>query len=80
MQETPTAVGAHYDRRIRRLVIDLSTGLSISFKPHRADGQKRKPMFKVDPIVKTKNRLVYVTAGHDNCEHKFLYNVSGGIS
>jgi len=34
----------------------------------------------VDPIVKTKNRLVFVTAGDDNCEHKFLYNVSGGIS
>ena len=42
--KTPTAVGAHYDRRIGRLVIDLSTGLSISFKPHDAQGlEKAKP-------------------------------------
>ena len=42
--KTPTAVGAHYDRRIGRLVIDLSTGLSISFKPHEAQGlEKAKP-------------------------------------
>jgi hypothetical protein len=42
--ETPIAEGAHYDRRIGRLVIDLSTGLSISFAPHKAQGlEKARP-------------------------------------
>ena len=36
--KTPTAPAARYDRRIGRLVIDLSTGLSIAFKPHDAQG------------------------------------------
>ena len=36
--KTPTATAARYDRRIGRLVIDLSTGLSIAFKPHDAQG------------------------------------------
>ena len=38
LSKTPIAVGAHYDRRIGRLVIDLSTGLQIAFKPHDAQG------------------------------------------
>ena len=38
LAQTPTAVAARYDRRIGRLVIDLSTGLSIAFKPHDAQG------------------------------------------
>lgn len=36
--KTPTALAARYDRRIGRVVIDLSTGLSIAFKPHDAQG------------------------------------------
>jgi hypothetical protein len=44
LAKMPTAVGARYDRRIRRLVIDLSTGLSIMFKPHDAQGlEEAKP-------------------------------------
>jgi len=35
---TPTATAARYDRRIGRLVIDLSTGLSIVFRPQDAQG------------------------------------------
>jgi hypothetical protein len=38
LAQTPTAVAARYDRRLGRLVIDLSTGLSIAFKPHDAQG------------------------------------------
>ena len=42
--KTPTAVGARYDRRIGRLVIDLSTGFSIAFKPHDVQGlEESKP-------------------------------------
>jgi hypothetical protein len=35
---TPTATAAHYDRRAGRIVIDLSTGLSIAFRPQYAQG------------------------------------------
>jgi hypothetical protein len=43
-KNTPIAIAAHYDARIDRLVIDLSTGLSIMFKPHDAQGlEKAKP-------------------------------------
>ena len=35
---TPTAVTARYDRRVGRVVVALSTGLEIAFKPHDAQG------------------------------------------
>jgi len=35
---TATAVAAHYDRRIGRVVIRLSSGLEIAFPPHEAQG------------------------------------------
>ena len=38
LSRTPTATAARYDRRIGRLVIDLSSGLSIAFRPHDAQG------------------------------------------
>ena len=38
LAKTPTAIAARYDRRISRVVIDLSSGLSIAFKPHDAQG------------------------------------------
>lgn len=38
LAKTPTATAARYDRRIGRLVIDLSSGLSIAFKPQDARG------------------------------------------
>ncbi|MBK8113110.1 MAG: DUF2442 domain-containing protein [Candidatus Accumulibacter sp.] len=34
----PTAVTARYDRRIGRVVVVLSSGLEIAFKPHDAQG------------------------------------------
>lgn len=44
LAKTPTAVRARYDRRSRRVVIDLSTGFSIMFKPHAAQGlEEAKP-------------------------------------
>ncbi len=41
LSKTPTAIAARYDRRIGRLVIDLSSGLSVAFKPHDAQGLER---------------------------------------
>jgi hypothetical protein len=38
LAKTPTAVAARYDRRIGRVVIDLSSGLSVAFKAHDAQG------------------------------------------
>lgn len=35
---TPTATRARYDRRKGRLVIDLSSGLSLAFRPRDAEG------------------------------------------
>ena len=38
LAKTPTAVAARYDRRTDRVIIDLSSRLSISFKPQDAQG------------------------------------------
>lgn len=38
LAHNPTAVAARYDRRIGRVVITLSSGLDIAFKPHDAQG------------------------------------------
>jgi len=41
---TATVAAAHYDRRTGRVVIDLSSGLSIAFKPQDAqDFEHAKP-------------------------------------
>jgi hypothetical protein len=38
LAKTPTAVAARYDRRTDRVVIDLSSRLTVSFKPQDAQG------------------------------------------
>ena len=38
LARTPVAIAARYDRRDDRIVIDLSSGISIAFKPHNAQG------------------------------------------
>lgn len=44
LAKTPTAVAARYDRRVGRIVIELSSGLEIAFKPHDAQGlEQAKP-------------------------------------
>ena len=51
LAKTPTAIAARYDRRIARLVIDLSSGLSVAFRPHDAQGlEQAKPehMVKIE--------------------------------
>jgi len=35
---SPTAVAARYDRRVGRIVVALSSGLEIAFRPHDAQG------------------------------------------
>src|ERR1700687_5558900 len=41
LAKTPTAVAVRYDRRNDRVVIDLSSRLTVSFKPHDAQGLER---------------------------------------
>lgn len=44
LAKTPTAIAARYDRRVSRIVIELSSGLEIGFRPHDAQGlQTAKP-------------------------------------
>jgi len=38
LEKTAIATSAHYDRRLGRLFIELSSGLSISFRPRDAQG------------------------------------------
>jgi hypothetical protein len=38
LRKTPTATAVRYDRRIGRIVIDLSSGIEIAFRPHDAEG------------------------------------------
>jgi hypothetical protein len=38
LARTPKAIAAHYDRRDGRIVIDLSSDISVAFKPRNAQG------------------------------------------
>lgn len=38
LRKTPTATAVRYDRRIGRVVIELSSGIEIAFRPHDAQG------------------------------------------
>lgn len=46
----PRAVSAHYDRRIGRILIRLSTGLDIAFSPHDAEGLENATPAQLDPV------------------------------
>ena len=41
LAKTPTATAVRYDRRIGRIVIDLSSGIEVAFRPHDAQGLER---------------------------------------
>jgi hypothetical protein len=41
LRKTPTATAVRYDRRIGRVVIELSSGIEIAFRPHDAQGLER---------------------------------------
>jgi len=40
-RKTPTATAVRYDRRIGRIVIDLSSGIEVAFRPNDAQGLER---------------------------------------
>jgi hypothetical protein len=49
-QQGPTALAAHYDRRIGRVVIRLSSGLEVAFAPHDAQGLENAKPAQLDEI------------------------------
>jgi hypothetical protein len=46
----PKAVSAHYDRKSGRIVVDLSSRLSLSFSPRDAQGLERAKPSQLDDI------------------------------
>jgi len=50
LRRTPVATSAHYDRRIGRLVIDLSSGLQIAIRPSDAQGLERATASELSKI------------------------------
>ena len=41
LKKGPIATAARYDKRIGRIVIELGSGLAVSFRPHDAQGLER---------------------------------------
>jgi hypothetical protein len=41
LSKTPIALAAQYDRRLGRVMVELSSGLSVGFKPQDAQGLER---------------------------------------
>ena len=50
LQKTPCAVQVHYDRKRERVVIDLSTGIEVAFRPHDAQGLENAKPNQLDVI------------------------------
>ena len=46
----PLAVEAHYDRRLDRVVVRLSSGLDVAFSPNDAEGLKNTKASQLDKI------------------------------
>jgi hypothetical protein len=51
LRNTPIATAARYDRRIGRIVIALSSGLEVAFRPHDAQGLERARPEQLGHIV-----------------------------
>lgn len=50
LQKTPCALKVHYDRKRERVVIDLSTGIEVAFRPREAQGLERAKPNQLDII------------------------------
>jgi hypothetical protein len=50
LRKSPCATTAHYDRKRDRVVIGLSTGLEVAFRPRNAQGLERATSDKLDTI------------------------------
>ena len=50
LRKTPRATNAHYERRRDRVVIGLSTGIEVAFRPRDAQGLERAKPEQLDTI------------------------------
>jgi hypothetical protein len=50
LRKTSVATSAHYDRRIGRIVIDLSSGLEVAFRANDAQGLERATASELSKI------------------------------
>jgi hypothetical protein len=49
-QSVPRAIAARYDRKVNRVIVDLSSKLTISFSPHDAQGLDRATASQLESI------------------------------
>lgn len=57
LSATPVAKSARYDRRIGRIVVELSSGLGVMFSPHDAQGLQKAHMDQLRDIEITPSGL-----------------------
>ncbi|MBK6639008.1 MAG: DUF2442 domain-containing protein [Rhodocyclaceae bacterium] len=50
LRKAPIATAVRYDRRIGRLVIELSSGIEVAFRPHDAQGLEKAKVADLDDI------------------------------
>ena len=50
LAQLPHAISAHYDRRIGRILIRLSTGIDVAFSPRDAQGLENATAAQLHPI------------------------------
>ena len=50
LRKTPCATKAHYERKRGRVVVELSTGIEVAFRPSDAQGLERAKPDQLDPI------------------------------
>jgi hypothetical protein len=57
LQEGPTAVSVRYNKRSRKIIVQLSTGIEIGFSPHLAQGLESAEPVQLEEIEITPSRL-----------------------
>lgn len=50
LRDTPLAVAARYDKRTKRIVVRLNSGIDIAFAPHDTEGLEGAKPDELDPI------------------------------
>lgn len=65
----PRAIAAKYDRQIERIVIDLSSGLTISFKPSAVQGlEEAKP----ETPIRNRHYTFWIRTTFSNSRRRYL--------
>jgi Protein of unknown function (DUF2442) len=56
-RQTPPATAARYDRKSKRIIISLSSGVDVSFSPQNAEGLERATRKQLEQIELTPSGL-----------------------